>query len=221
MNKIISNILLISIHVLFFGCNIKHDIRLEQNIYNNLFGELIESTITDYRKLIVPSLSDFKDVKSIDNLNKLIEVNKRKKVSPLIIYVNDTIEGLTEIDHIYSKIKLQLSNQDYQSIISNSDNQLKESSTIKLQNLIVNTSKYELKHDSIKLNDTKSLKNTEKERISGTYHLSRIHFNEEKTLGFLTLGLVYGRLNAIGVIVIIKKEDNAWVIKKIIEDWVS
>ncbi len=57
--------------------------------------------------------------------------------------------------------------------------------------------------------------------MSGTYYLSRIYFNKEKTIGALSLGLVHGSLNAIGVIVIIKKENNRWIIKKIIEDWIS
>ena len=221
MNKLICNVIIGLVFFSFSGCFSKHDIKLEQSIYNNIFDELIDSTIIDYRKISAPSPSDFESIRRMENLNKRIVDNKQKQVSTLFIYVNDTIKKITEVNRIHKKIKTQLSNQDYQAVTNNSLNQTKESSTIKLQNLIVNTSKYELKHYSIKIEDKKLLKGSEKDRISGTYHLSRIHFNKEKTLGFLTLGVVHGRLNAVGVIVIIKKEGEKWRIKKIIEDWNS
>jgi len=221
MTKIINTFVFLFLFILFLGCDTEQNIKLEQNIYNNLFEILIDSTITDYRKLTVPSLSDFENAESIEGLNKRIEEKKQQQLSSLIIYVKDTLNNIEEIDFVYSKIKNQLSNIDYQSIINNSFNESKEFGTIKIESLIVEASKYELKHDSMKLKDEKLLKGLEKNRISATYHLSRVYFNKEKMLGIFTLSIVHGRLNAIGVIVIVKKENNKWVIKKIIENWVS
>jgi hypothetical protein len=49
------SILLVLSFLLFFNCSKNQDSRLEQNIYNNLFNELLDVTITDYRALVVPS----------------------------------------------------------------------------------------------------------------------------------------------------------------------
>ncbi len=221
MSKIISNIFFVFFLFLLSGCNPMNDVKFEKNIYENLFGELIDSTMTDYRRFTIPSSSDFERAESIKKLNIQIIDSEKQHVSPLIVYVKDTIDDMIDINHIHNKIKSQLSRQDYESIVSNSVNQTKESYIIKLQSLRINPLDYELRDHSIRLKDKKLLKGSEKDRISGTYYLSRIHFDEEKTLGFFTLDLVYGKLNAVGAIVIIKKEKDKWVIKKIIENWVS
>ena len=60
--------LLVMGFILFLNCSISQDSRFEQDIFNSIFNELIESTVQDYRALVVPSPSDFENPEAIKKI---------------------------------------------------------------------------------------------------------------------------------------------------------
>lgn len=205
--------------ILFLNCSKNQESRFEQDIYNAIFNELIESTVQDYRALVVPSPADFENPEAIKKLNERIENKKKEKRSPLIIRVNDSVKEKEDKKYLFEKIKKLLSLKEYQSLINNPKNKNRESFKINISTLEIDKNKYELIYES-SLEKVREILD-DKERLSGICYLSRILFNEERTIGVFSLSVVHSGLDGIGVFVLIKKENDKWVIDKIIEDWVS
>ncbi|MEO8933094.1 MAG: hypothetical protein ABI295_02210 [Xanthomarina sp.] len=204
---------LILFFILIFNCQIKTDENLEKTIYYTLFNDMIDSTITDYRSLVVPSMSDFEDLEKKELLQKRKEKKRDSINEPLKITLINTIEIIPDVNLFFSQIKKQISSADYESIVNNKENISKKSYEIITKKISIDTSKYDLLNYD--------LKNPSIDNSVGKYRLSRIFFNQDKNLGVLKLSIVYGKLNAVGVLVIIRKENDKWNIDKIIEDWIS
>lgn len=196
--------------ILIFNCNNKTDEDLEKTIYYSLFNDIVDLTITDYRILVVPSITDFEN-------KKLLQKRKNEKLDsinePLKLVLIDSIGVISDLDSFFNKIKCQMSNSDYESIINNEENKNKKDFKISIDSININKSKYELvRHDINKPNFDNSI---------GSFSLSRVYFNQHKDLGVFSLSIVYGKLNALGVLILIKKENDKWQILKIIENWTS
>jgi len=211
-----SNIFILLSFFLVYNCKKNQDYKIEQNIYNNIFNKLLDSTITDYRVLVVPSPSDFKSEDAMNILKEKSKNLKKIKREPLIIRVRDSVIEVNELKKFYKKIKPFLLLDDYKALINNNDS--KKPYKININKLVIDKDKYELVYES---KDNKWLSKLDKERLSGICQVSRIYFNKEQNIGALSLSIVYGKLNAYGVIVIIKNQNNKWIIDKVIKDWNS
>lgn len=210
MNNILKPSNLLLLFLMIFSCNEKADDDLEKHIYYSLFNDIVDSTITDFRTLVVPSIIDFEN-------KELLQKRKNEKLDsinePLKLVLIDSIGIISDLDSFFNKIKSQMPNSDYKSIINNEENKNKKVFEISTDSINIYKSKYEL----VKYNFNKpNLDNS-----VGTLRLSRIYFNQDKDLGVFSLSIIYGKLNALGVLIIIRKENDKWQIEKIIEDWIS
>lgn len=217
MNKSLTIKIVIILFCTCFTFNCKsNSTTLEKNIFHEIFDELVDLTITDYRKLVVPSPDDFENNESKRKLNERAETKRNEVLDPLIVFINDTIKVPNFQKEQLNKIKPHLEEKDFVSILEKIKKN-NEKLTFEYKLFEVDTSKYKL----LSFNDKRE-KEYKMRTDLATYSLSRISFNEERTVGVFSISIVYSGLNAYGFIVIIDKTDsNNWKINKLIEDWES
>lgn len=180
---------------------------------------LIDSTIVDYRILVVPSPTDFIDSLKIKKLKETAQ-KRKDSLRPLPVIVHDTFYHISEVESFYQKIKANSTLEEYKSIINNQNvNSNNDDCQINLKQFGIQSTKYEI----LTPNQFQKLYSKNKTFKNGVanYSFSRMYFNESKDLGFFKVDIVYGRLNAYGVIVFIKKEKGVWQVEKIVADWES
>ncbi|MDP5157106.1 MAG: hypothetical protein NWQ07_00840 [Flaviramulus sp.] len=198
-----------------YDCNPNNDDILERHIFSSLFNELVDSTITDYRKLVVPSPEDFKNLEGQKKFYELIEMKKTEVYEPLVVFICDTINQIKGDEHVFNKIKPFLEKNDFESILSEIKNK-KGKSYMESKLFKMDTTKYKLLSFSDKGEEKYKNRND-----LATYNLSRIYFNKSKNIGIFSLDIVYSGLNGYGFIVILDKKDNIWTVGKLVEYWES
>jgi hypothetical protein len=215
INSDLIKALLISTFIL--ACNNSNH-NEEYKILSDNFGSLLDSTLIDRRRLVVPSPEDFRDSTSQSNLKERVKIKNDIQLSPLTVVLRDSISPISDLDSFYEDIRQFKSN--YKSIIENEfiENEVYK---IDISSFKIDNSKYELISYFEFEKRKELLDETRKTSDVPIYSLSRIYFNKDQNFGAFKMNIVYGRLDAYGVIVFIKKENNEWVIDQIIEDWVS
>ncbi|WP_396602379.1 hypothetical protein [Algibacter sp. R77976] len=217
MNKCLINkgIALFFFICFVLSCKSNHNKALEQTIFSELIGKLVDSTISDYRRLVVPSLDDFDNEESKKGLYERIEIKKNKELDPLVVFIHDTIGKINNGKEFFSKIKPHLEKNNFESILLESK---KSVNKIYIDHKLfkVDNTKYKLL-SLIKKREEKYKTRTD----LATYSFSRIYFNKEKTLGLFSLNIVYSGLNGYGFIVVVSKIDGDWEIEKLVEYWES
>lgn len=180
---------------------------------------LIDSTIVDYRVLVVPSPTDFNDSLKIKQLKEKAKTTS-DSLKPLTVVVHDSFYNISEIESFYQKIKSNSTVPDYKSIIDNYiENPNKGDEQIKLNEFGIQSSKYEIL-TTVQYQKLYSENEAYKSGIAN-YSFSNMYFNEKNNFGVFKVDIVYGRLNAYGVIVFIRKKKGNWQVEKIVADWES
>jgi hypothetical protein len=200
---------------LILSCKSNNNETLERVVFSKLFGELVNLTITDYRRLVVPSPNDFETEENKKTFYERIETKKSKIFDPLVVFIRDTIDEINNEKDLFNKIKPFLEKKDFESILLESKKR-KGKFHIDYKLFKVDTAKYKL------LSFSKKREEKYKTRTDlATYSLSRIYFNKEKTIGIFSLNIVYSGLNGYGFIVIVNKKDSNWHVNELVEHWES
>lgn len=192
----------------------------QHNFFSNNLSALLDSTVFDRRRLVLPSPEDFKDSTSQNNLKERVKIKSNIELPALTIAIIDSIKPISDLDSFFKKIKQFKSNSNFESTFENEviDDEIHKIDITKFK---VDDSKYELIYYS-DFEKKKGLSgNIIKTDNTPICTLSKIYFNKEQNLGVFRMSIVYSGLDGYGVIVFIKKENGNWVIDKIIEEWIA
>nr|WP_321225449.1 hypothetical protein [uncultured Psychroserpens sp.] len=198
--------------------NCDEDNKGQSSFFTDNFSSLLDSTVFDRRKLVVPSPDDFKDSISRKKLNQRAELKKNLHLPAMTILIVDSIKPISDLDGFYKKVRS--SKFSYESIIENKST-LDKVSKIDITKLKVDDSKYKLIYYSDFEKRKELSGDIVKPNNSPICSLSNIYFNKKQSLGAFRMSVVYSGLDGHGVIVFIKKENGNWVIDKIIEEWIA
>jgi hypothetical protein len=192
----------------------------DHSFFEKNISTLLDSTVFDRRKLVVPSPEDFKDSLSRSKLMERANLKKNLNLSPLHVILVDSMKPISNLNDFFSKIKYFKSELDYKTII---EEDLSAKTTLKIESskFEIDSSKYTIISHTDFEKGMELLGNQKLERHPPICSLSRIYYNKEKSLGAFRMSIVFSGRDGHGVIVFIKKENGIWVIDKIIEDWVA
>ncbi|WP_319501259.1 hypothetical protein [uncultured Draconibacterium sp.] len=113
----------------------------------------------------------------------------------------------------------QLPSEDYHTVIKNIKPANKLNRKIPIE-LLKNTGYFYLKYSSEYRNEPKRPTNLNESKASGI-RLSRIYFNESKTLGIFTCEYYRTSDDAYGGLILIRKVDGKWQIDEYINNWIT
>ncbi len=206
---------------------------LEQQVYQDIFPELVDKTFQDFRKLPVPPLAPYspnatsnehtkkyKDKEEMDEaFSQAVENHKiyldTTDFAPLTVIVSDTVAKYSKKDKLISRHNNINFDTEY----------IKSSFKIDVSKIEMPVG-YDLKYKSAFSESIEELKKADWEKypnkeqrhlhkFSGELNLYQIYFNEETTYGFLHVGFYCGKLCGCSYRVFVKKINKKWVIDDI------
>jgi len=200
---------------------------------NEIFIDLVDSFHTDYRLIPPPPLpppppnviiTDSLEKENLKRWKKILsEFEERKLIvekdtSRTLIIVFDTIYYQSKnIKSIYPRYNDKI--KFIKDTTGKSSEYLFDLSQFK------NSNKYIFKYRTKFPERSKIWKyireNPPENYFGGVISFSKIQFDKTKEYGVLSGGISYAGLNGHGGLIFIKKENNKWVIDKIIGTWVS
>ena len=205
-----------------YSCTQKEDpIKMEQQIFEDIFPELVKNTFSDYRK-ILPAIPPPPASPTKKEVDKLIENYKiyidTTKFAPLYVVINDSVGG-------YSKQELKRFYNEYKNIRFIDTTLYKKAFKIDLSKIDLGKD-YIIKYKSDFTQFIDELVRQERSKypkeekhlreFSGMLYLYRIYFNEAKDYGFLNVGFRCGKMCGNSYRVFVKKKNGKWEIDKII-----
>lgn len=203
MNKIFkSTIIIFSITIL--SCKKKQT----QIIYNDIFNNLIENAMVDYRNLEIPSPNDTSNKKALDSLISLtLKKNNLYHSEQLILAVKDSLFSITDINKTLRSFKdININPSIYKDFKS------ERIEKIKVEVLPIDSKRF------IVISHTDQTEFVQNELLINVT-LSKIYTHEN--IGFFSVSFSRGSLNAYGVNVLIRKNKENWEILKIVDSWES
>jgi hypothetical protein len=201
--------LIIVFIVLFFGCNNEeNNYKLEKTeVFNDVFIKLVDSTTTDFRRLIVPSPKDLLNEESKKEFYKKIDSLQEIMLPPLKVVIEDSLYKLN-LSAVKHRIKNHLNEKEVDEIINFNDSLTSKALDLNLSNFS------NKKYNFIYKND---LDGTKKQRGLGKYSFSELHFNKAKTVCVFSYEIYYSKLNGSAFLCILKKHKDKWQIYKTIQ----
>ena len=231
-------------HILFLiscliclSCSNKNEvkIKLEQQVYQDVFPELVKQTFEDFRKLptippppLSPNMTnkeyskEYKDKEEIDETFRQYSLNHKiyldsTNFAPLVVIVSDTVIG-------YSKMRLKRFSK-YSSLKFIDTSIYKPPFKIDLSKIEM-PEEYILKYKSDFRKSLEELINADWEkypskkqrhlhRFSGELILYQVYFNDVKDYGFFQLGFYCGKLCGCSYRIWVKKVNEKWEIDDI------
>lgn len=178
-----------------------------QSIYNDVFVNLIEKVVIDYRNLEVPSPNDSLNKKALDSLVSLtLKKNSSYHSEPLIIAINDSLFEITDINTLRSFKDININQSTFK------DFESAKIEIIKIEDLPIDSKRFIVISQTEK---TEFVKNELLIKVS----LSKIYIYEN--IGFFSASFSRGTLNAYSVNILIKRHKEKWEILEIVDLWES
>jgi hypothetical protein len=220
--------LLVLISLILFCCKKKQsDLEFEQSVVYEIFPALMDSLHFDFRLILppppMPSYNENGEVIGTDSIEivKILREYNRRKLElktdsvKLVVAIRDSVYKLEteEINHLlkhFAKQNLKL----------DSTTDLTFRYKIDLEKLNADE-KLKFKYSSEFPMGSDIWKKEYDFHLSGVTHLSRIQFDTTKSFGILKSGMGCGSLCGIVVRVFIRKENEKWIIDRIITTAVS
>jgi hypothetical protein len=220
IKRTLISISILALLLIFLTCCSSSIETNDQNFIEKNINSLLDSTVFDRRRLVVPSPEDFKDSLSRKRLNERTVFTKNMILSPLTIVLKDSIKPINDLKDFFYKIESLKSELDYKAIIEE-DLSAQTTLKIELSKFEIDSSKYTIISNTDFEKGMELLGSQKLERDPPICSLSRIYYNKEKNLGAFKMSIVYSGLDGHGVIVFIKKENGNWVIDRITEEWIA
>ncbi|WP_375238592.1 hypothetical protein [Aurantibacter sp.] len=192
MNRIY---IIVLIAILFQSC-VKNTEQIKEKDFENIIIKLVDTTVTDFRKLIAPSMHDLSSKEAERVFYKKVDSVKKLKFEPLRVVLYDTLYDMNILEQ-------------------------KKNNKINFNNLETTTNKI-IKTISKKSNDKYNyiLKSSYNEdnalsEIVPKYSFSNIYYSKIDNLYFMTFSVSYNKLNGNTYEVLFKIENEVINIVKI------
>ncbi len=226
MNKIFLGLF---IFIEMISCQ-SSEIENEIQSINEIFIELTDSM---YIYKIYPpppppplSLNERNNIMNFDSVKYQFLLDKYKEqlqkiknnTQKIVLAVNDSLFFFNINDFDY--IENELPSPEYLNVLNSFKNNPKKNVPINLDE-IINTGKYRLKYLSEFPKGFNIWKKEYDFIFGGVIHISRIYFNKNKNIGIFYYSFSCGGECGHGDIVCIRKDNDKWVIDKIIRLWIS
>lgn len=208
MNKYITLLIVI----IFSGCiNHNNNKNKREEIFNDIFVDLVDSTATDFRRIIGPFPKDLANEKNKKQFYKKIDSLKKINLPPLKVIINNTTYKLN-LNGVKYRLKKYLNGIDIDEILNFKNSSVANELNLNLNNFSNEKYTFIYKHD---------LDSSVKQSRLGKYSFSELHFNKDNDICVFSYGLYYSSLNGSNFLCVLKKEKGVWQIFKIIEVGIS
>ena len=210
MNKKYAFILIVIFSISCINQN-KDNNNIVEEVFKDVFVKLVDSTTTDFRRIIGPSQKDLSNEESKKQFHKKIDSLKKIKLPPLKVVIEDSLYKLNFTQNEYI-LRHNFNKEDFDYLLKNKDLIKDNDLDFDINMFSNNKFKFVYKQDS---SNARSLSKF------GKYSFSELHFNKAKNVCVFNYGLYYSKLNGSNFLCILKKEKDNWQIYKIIEISIS
>ncbi|WP_417238360.1 hypothetical protein [Bizionia sp.] len=218
------------------SCNKTNKSNIEQQVFEDIFPELIEKTFQDFRKMMAPPppppnpndtfnkqyTGEYKNKEEMDEVFNQYRENHSKYLettnfAPLIVIVSDSVKGYSKEDlKRYSNLR----NSQFIETLEFKPSFKLDLSKIDMPDgyILKYKSEYSESLDELRFKEWEKYPNKEDRHLhqfSGMLYLYQVYFNKDKTYGFLNVGFNCGKLCGCSYQVFVRNVKGKWVIDDI------
>jgi hypothetical protein len=106
IKRTLTSISILALLLIFLTCCSSPIKTNDQNFIEKNINSLLDSTVFDRRRLVVPSPEDFKDSLSRKRLNERTVFAKNMILSPLTIVLKDSMKPISNLKFFFPKLSI-------------------------------------------------------------------------------------------------------------------